>query len=348
MDYCGIDLHKKESQIQIRSSTTGEVTEQRIATSRGAFEKVFGGRPRTKILLESSTESEWVARCLEGLGHEVIVADPNFAPMYAYRNRKAKSDKRDAEALAVACELGAHRPAHRTSDEQRHVRARLAVREALVRTRSRYISLARALLRREGLRVAKGEAEHFSARVDELVVPGRLKSELGPLLAAMQMLNEQIAFLDETITRVTRSDEQVGRLTTAPGVGPVTAAAFVSVIDTPERFATAHEVEAYLGLVPREMSSGESERKGAITKAGNGRARWLLVQSAWTILRLDPTAQTERLHTWASKLAARRGKNIAVVALARRLAGILFAMMRDKTTYQARPATVTTAPSKAA
>ena len=81
-------------------------------------------------------ESEWVARCLEALGHDVIVADPNFAPMYAYRSRKVKTDRRDARALAEACVLGAYRRAHRLSDEQRHVRGRLLTREALVRTRS--------------------------------------------------------------------------------------------------------------------------------------------------------------------------------------------------------------------
>jgi transposase len=94
-------------------------------------------------------------------------------------------------------------------------------------------------------------------------------------------------------------------------------------------------VEAYLGLVPRELSSGESQRRGRITKAGNTRMRWLLVQAAVSILRCrDP--QTDALRTWATGIAARRGKKIAVVALARRLAGILYAMLRDGTTYAPR------------
>jgi transposase len=125
-----------------------------------------GGQPwsilastRTKILIESSTESEWVARCLEELGHEVVVADPNFAAMYATRSRKVKTDRRDARTLAEACRLGAYRPAHRASDRQRQVRAQLAVREALVRTRTKYISLVGALLRSEGYRIKSGNAE---------------------------------------------------------------------------------------------------------------------------------------------------------------------------------------------
>jgi transposase len=105
---------------------------------------VFGDRPRARILIEASTDSEWVARCLEALGHEVIIADPNFAPMYATRSRKVKSDRRDARALAEACRLGAYRPAHRLSDPQRHVRGHLGVRDALVHTRTPYISVIRA------------------------------------------------------------------------------------------------------------------------------------------------------------------------------------------------------------
>jgi transposase len=122
MDYVGIDLHKKESQICSILSPDGQVRECRIRTEPQRFAEVLGGRPRARILVEASTESEWVARCLEALGHEVVVADPNFAPMYATRTRKVKTDRRDARALAEACLLGAYRPAHRLSDTQRHVR----------------------------------------------------------------------------------------------------------------------------------------------------------------------------------------------------------------------------------
>ena len=124
----------------------------------------------------------------------------------------------------------------------------------------------------------------------------------------------------------------VERLCSAPSVGPVTAAAFASTIAEPERFKGAHQVEAYLGLVPSEMSSGEKQHKGGITKAGNGRVRYLLVQVALSILRLR-SPRTEALREWAERIAARRGKKIAVVALARRMAGILYAMMRDRKRY---------------
>jgi len=128
--------------------------------------------------------------------------DPNFAPMYATRSRKVKTDKRDARTLAKACKLGAYRPAHRTSDARRHLTARLAVREALVRTRAKYISLARALVRREGVPIGTGEAEHFAKRVNAAKLPGHLMAEVAPLLVVMQHLNAQIAFLDGWLERV--------------------------------------------------------------------------------------------------------------------------------------------------
>src|SRR5256712_13118444 len=145
MEHLGIDVHKVESQICILTES-GEVVERRIRTQRERFAAVLGERPRAKVLIEASTESEWVARCLEELGHEVVVADPNFAAMYATRSRKVKTDRRDAVTLSDACRLGAYRPAHRASDRQRHVRAELAVRDVLVRTRVKCVALVGALL----------------------------------------------------------------------------------------------------------------------------------------------------------------------------------------------------------
>ena len=120
MDYVGIDLHKKESQICILSGG-GEVSERRLRTEPPRFADVLGERPRARILLEASTDGEWVARCLEGWGHEVVVADSHVAPMYAPRTRKVTTDRRDARALAEACLLGAYWPAHRLSDPQRRL-----------------------------------------------------------------------------------------------------------------------------------------------------------------------------------------------------------------------------------
>ncbi len=331
MEKIGIDVHKVASQVCIHDEA-GAVIERRIATTPAAFAKLLGGRARARILLEASTESEWVARCLEGLGHEVIVADPNFAPMYATRSRKIKTDRRDARALADACALGAYRAAHRSSDTARARRAQIAVRDALVSSRTKYISLARALVRQEGYRVGSGSVRTFAARVQAQDLPAQVHTRLAPLLTAIAALTAQLAALDEALAQTVRADAVAPRLCTTPGVGPVTALTYVAVIDQVARFGSAKEVRAYVGLVPREHSSGEHCQRGRITKAGHRRLRALLVEAAWSLLRYE-RPETAALRAWALRLAARRGKRIAAVALARKLAGILYAMWRDGTDF---------------
>jgi Transposase and inactivated derivatives len=333
MDTIGLDLHKRESQLCIVGSG-GELTEKRIVTSRERFFTVLGASAPARVLLEASTESEWVARHLESLGHEVIVADPGFAPMYATRSKKVKTDKRDARTLAEACMLGAYRATHRVSAEQRHVRSELAVRDALVRTRTRYVALIKAAVRREGLRLSQGDAERTASKLGEIELREEVVCELAPLLTLMVPLNREIESADKRLEEFGKGNPVLRRLMTAPGVGPVTALAFVAALDDVSRFHTAHQVEAYLGLVPSEYSSGERQHRGRITKRGNARMRWLLVEAGWRILR-SRRPECLALKVWANQVAARRGKRIAVVALARRLSGILYAMWRDGNEYRA-------------
>src|SRR5215212_7090094 len=335
MDFIGFDLGKVSSQVCIITED-GELIERRIRTDRDHLAELLSPRPPARILVEASTESEWVARHLEGLGHEVVIADPNFAPMYATRSRKVKTDKRDARTLCEACRLGAYRPAHRTSDRQRHVRAQLAVREAMVRTRSRYISIISTLLRRDGLRIHNsGYTPTFLKRLAQLELPETLREEVAPLVLMLQSLNEQIKQADQQLAALAEGDEVLARLRTVPGVGVITATSFVSTLDDAARFDGAKQARAYLGLVPSERSSGERQQRGHISKAGPGRARHMLVEAAWTILRRRSAANAA-LHEWAAKIMARRGSRVAVVALARKLAGILYAMWRDATSFEAR------------
>jgi transposase len=312
MDFIGFDLGKVSSQVCIITED-GELIERRIKTDRAHIEELLGSRPPARLLIEASTESEWVARYLEELGHEVVVADPNFASMYATRSRKVKTDKRDARTLAEACRLGTYRPAHRTSDRQRHVRAQLAVREALVRTRARYISIISTLLRRDGLRVRPGHAPAFLKQLARVQLPATLREEIAPLVLLLNSLNEQVKAADERLARLVKEDEVVARLCTAPGVGPVTATSFVSTLDDHARFAGAKEARASLGLVPSEYSSGERQQRGHISKTGPGRARHMLVEAAWCILRRRNAANAE-LHAWAVGIAARvesRGRSVS-------------------------------------
>src|SRR3989441_12485454 len=184
---------------------------------------------------------------------------------------------------------------------------------------------------REGWRLRTGAPETFLTRVKELALPPTLTTVIAPLLELLGPLNKQIAALDEELERIVAADEVTRPLTTVPGVGPVTATAFVATVDDVTRFRDAHQVEAYLGLIPCEWSSSEAQRRGHITKAGNGRMRWLLVQAAWCILRRRKRPETAALRDWADRIAGRRGRSIAAVALARRLAGVLVALSRERT-----------------
>jgi transposase len=193
------------------------------------------------------------------------------------------------------------------------------------------ISLCRSLLRQEGIRVPSGGAPSFAKRVRALELPGELRDAIEPLLETHEQVCAQVDAVDKRVEQAVKGDERVQRLTTVPSVGPVTAATFIAIVDDVGRFESSHKLQSYVGLVPREYSSGEKQQRGHITKTGNSRMRSLLVECAWGILRRQG-AQTEPLAQWAMRIAERRGKRIAAVALARKLAGILFAM-----TKHARP-----------
>ena len=333
MEYGAIDLHTRRSVIRIIREDGTVVLDRRIDTTRDDLARVFGGRARMRIVIESSTESEWVAGHLEGLGHEVVVADPNYAAMYGSRSRKVKTDKRDVAALAEANRTGVFRRAHRVSAPAHALRQTLRVRTHLVQLRSRTISLLRAMLRRDGLRLASGSADAVLARLDRLTIPAALQARIEPLRELVTQLNALLAAREAEVE--TRAADPVTQcLMTAPGVGPIVALTFQAVLDDPARFGgDAGRASAFLGVVPAEDSSDERRHKGHITKSGPRDMRALLVQASWTIWR-GRSAAGAALRTWAQALAARRGRRIAIVALARRLSRILYAMWRDGRSFQ--------------
>lgn len=335
MEYGAIDLHKKESQVRIITES-GEILDRRIPTTRDRLTAVFWGRPRGRILLEASTESEWVAQHLETLGHDVVVADPNFGLMYGHRSRRVKTDRRDVAALAAACRHGIYRVAHRRSARQRQVQTDLNIRRELVDTRTRLISISRAVTRAAGYRLASGVTETFLQRLAALELPAAIADRLRPIHPVITVLEQELAAADTRVATLAASDPVVQRLTTLPSIGPITATAFVAALDNVQRFAGrrgAAQVTSYLGLVPREYSSGEQHRRGRVLRSAHPYVQALLVQAAWRVYRsADP--RTAALRAWAKAIATRRGKKIAIVALGRRLARILYAMWRDAAEYQ--------------
>lgn len=332
MDHVGIDLHKSESQICVLREGGETPVEMRIRTTPERLQKTLAPYREAQVLLESSTESEWVARLLESLGHQVVVADPNYAPMYAHRSRRIKTDRRDARALAEASRNCVYRPAHRASEAQRQVRQLLTVREVMVRARTRCIVVVRSLCRQYGIGLRSGEAESFPRRLREATLTTSLSTTVVPLVEMIEQHTARIRIADRELERLAQNNPVIERLRTVPGVGVVTALAFVAAVDGTERFDRAHQLESYLGLVPRERSSGEKQRRGRISKSGNTRVRWLLVEAAWRIQRCR-RRDLEPLQHWVAAVRVRRGGKIATVALARRLAGILYALWRDNSRY---------------
>jgi transposase len=330
MVYGAIDLHMRYSQIRIIDDAGRIVRDQRVPTTRERLTQAFATDGPMRILLETGTESEWVALALEAARHEVIVADPNYAPMYGELTRRIKTDRRDVAALAEANRRGWYRPAHRTSAAQRETKQILRGRRFLVQARSGAVSLLRSLLRQSGDRLGTGSCETVPARAARLAVAPVLAETLAPLCRQIASLTTEIHAMDARLQTRTATDAIVARLRSVPGIGLIVATTFRAFVDRHERFGHAGQVSAAIGLVPREDSSADRRHRGHITKAGPRELRSLLIQAAWVCWR-HPGSAT--LRAWVDRLAARRGRRIAVVALARRLSRILFALWRDDTTF---------------
>jgi len=335
MEYGAIDLHARKTLIRIVDAAGAVILDRTITTTRDGFVQVFQGRARMRVLLETGTESEWVAQAIEAEGHEVVVADPNYALMYGVTVRAVKTDRRDVAALAEACRLGIYRAAHRVSAPQRRIRRQLRVREQLIRMRTQAINLLRAQLRQEGYRLPTGSSRTTAARCRALPLTSPLRDDVAPVLDLLDGLAPLIHGCERAAAAQAGADPVVRRLMTAPGVGPVVGLTYRAVIDDVTRFRDASSSSAFLGLVPREDSSGTRRRKGGITKRGPTALRVLLIQAAWTIWRQRQGRGA--LHAWVERLVARRGRRIAVVALARRLARTLYAMWRDDCDYRPMP-----------
>jgi len=333
MVYGAIDLHMRYSQIRIVDEAGAVLRDQRVLTGRERLVTAFEGYGVMRIVVETGTESEWVAQALEAVGHAVIVVDPNYAPMYGQLQRRVKTDRRDVAALAEANRRGWYRAAHRTSAPQRVTRQVLRARRQIVQMRSGAVALIRALLKQAGDRLPRCSAERVPAQLARLDLPEARRAILAPLGQMIDTATAQIATLDAQLEAQAAADPIVQRLRTVPGVGLVVALTFRAQIDDIDRFRHAGQVSAAIGLVPREDSSAERRHRGHITKVGPRELRSLLVQAAWACWR---SKQSATLRAWTEQLAARRGRRIAVVGLARRLSRVLYALWRDGTTFEVK------------
>jgi transposase len=341
MEHVAIDLGGRESQICARSADGTIIDERRYATSE--LKHYLAKRAPSRVVVETSAEAFAVADAALKLGHEVRVVPGTLVRSLGVGARRTKTDRRDAQILSeVSCRIDLP-SVHVPSALSRRRKTICGMRTGLVHSRTLLINTVHGWLRGLGQGVLRsGTTETFAQRVKKHL-GDELPSYVGRQLEVIEHLNEQIAQADADLTKLAEKDDECRRVMTIPGIGPVTALLMVAAIDEVSRFDGAHKVQAYLGLTPGEHSSSERRQRTSITKAGSPAVRRALVQAAWAARR---TKGNHPMVRWSLEVEKRRGRRVAVIALARKIAGIVYAILRDGTTYQPlRPSRVMVPPT---
>jgi len=336
----GWDLGDRRIAVCVLSAGGEILAEESVVNTRACVAAYAQRWPGALMVMETGTHSPWISRLLESLGHCVLVA--NARKLRAIAQSPTKSDQEDARMLA---RLGRADPAllcpiqHRSEQGQRAL-LRIKVREALVRSRVNQMNSVRFLLKSLGLGVPSGSKAMTFTRKLRPMLDDSTRLLVEPLLTMIDALNARIHQMDDELEAFGRERyPATERLRQVPGVGPLTALAFVLTIERPERFADTRDIGAYLGLVPRRDQSGNSDKQLPITKAGNVQLRCLLVNCAHYIL--GPFGPPSRLREAGERIAARGGKSAkkrAVIAVARKLAVTLLALWKSGADYEALPA----------
>lgn len=327
MDHLAIDIGGRESQICLRSPVGEIMQEKKVRTQD--LPKLFGSLPPSRVVFEACAESFWIADAALEHGHDVRVVASTLVGSLGVGSRGVKNDRKDARVLSEAsCRI--ELPSiYVPNIESRERKTMLSMRDSLVSSRTAMVNAVRGWMRGRAIRIRSGEVDTFPRRVREACAEA-LPIAIGRVLETIEHLGQQIDGTDKELKQIAKKDDVCRRLMSAPGVGPTVAVAYVSTLDTAKRFESAHHVQSYIGLTPGEYASSEKHRRTGITKAGSTRLRWLLVQAAHTARRCAPN---DPMVLWSKEVEKRRGKRVAVVALARKLAGILFALWRDGTLY---------------
>lgn len=330
MQHIAVDLGGRKSQICVRSACGQILREQALETaSIGTY---LRRQPHSRVVLETCSEAFRVADMALSLGHEVKVVPSTLVRSLGVGARRIKTDRRDAQVLSeVSCRIDLP-SVHVPSELARQRRSMCTMREELVATHTALINCTRGWARTQLLKIRSGDTKTFVKRMRAAALASAdgLPDYVERLLVVLETLDQQIALADKELEELAKQDAVCQRLMTVPGVGPVTSMRFVGALDDHTRFSTAHAVEGFLGLTPGENSSSERQQRTGITKAGPAQVRRALVQAAWNLRRLRPQ---DPISVWAAQVEHRRGKFVATVAVARKLAGILFALWRDGSKY---------------
>lgn len=323
----GCDFHPSWQQVAVFDSETGEIVERKLTHHDGEAERFYRQLPSPALIgMEATGNSVWFVRLLERLGHEVWIGDA--AQIRASYVRKQKTDKRDAAHILKLLVEGRFPRLWMPSAAERDVRQLLIHRHKLVEIRSRVMNGLQHLALNQGVQKKARLWVDDKKAIRELPLEGWAARRRQDLLGLLTNLDEQIRELDRAVEKAAQLDKMARLLMSQPGVGPVTSLAFVLTIGDVSRFKRGKQVASYLGLIPRERSSGGHQRLGSISKQGNRFLRLLLVEAAHSVIRCDEGVRKQYLHR-----CHKMPKGVAKVAVARKLAVRLYWMMRTETPY---------------
>lgn len=325
MQIVGCDFHPSFQQVALLDVSSGEVRELKLMHATGEAERFYRALEGPVLIgMESVGNALWFERLMEQLGHELWIGDA--ARIRASEVRRQKTDRRDAgHILRLIVEKRFPRiwvPSGLERDQRQLLlhRHNLVRMRTQVKTELQHVALDQGMQKKRSLWSARGRAD-----LEKLPLDGWTARRRQDLL---EMLEEQVGELDEAVRKVAEANAQARLLMTQPGVGPVTALAFVVTMGDVARFQRGKQVASYLGLIPREHSSGGTRRLGSISKQGNVFLRTLLVEAAQSAVRHDEQFRREYWHRCHSK-----PKGVAKVAAARKLAVRLYWMLRTQTPY---------------
>ena len=326
----GVDFHPEFQQIALVDTDSGELREQRL-THREEAERFYRSLAATgqqvRVGMEASGYGRWFERLLAQLQLELWIGDA--AQIQRKRVRKQKTDRQDAQLILKLMLKDDFPRIWVPSWENRDLRQLLWHRHRMVQARSRIMNQLQAVALNEGLRCKKRLWRSKRPQLESFPLAPWANRRRHDLLELLDRLNPTIAELSQAVEREVEKCPEAQRLATHPGVGSLTAMGFVLIIGKAERFQCGKQVASYLGLVPLEDSSGNQRRLGHITKQGSSMLRFLLVEAAQVTVRSLPQWRSQYFH-----LMMRRGRKIAKIAMARRLAICLYWMLRQGWDYQ--------------
>jgi transposase len=327
----GVDFHPEFQQIASVDTDTGEFQEKRLAHPEEAekfYRDLATQGMQVRVGMEASGHARWFERLLAELQFELWIGDA--AEIRTKRVRKQKTDRQDAQLILRLLLEDRFPQIWVPSWENRDLRQLLWHRHRMVQARTRIMNQLQAVALNEGLRCKKKLwRERGREQLESFRLAPWASRRRRDLLALLDQLNPTIAELSQAIEQEVEKCPEAQRLMTHPGVGPLTALGFVLIIGQAERFQCGKQVASYLGLVPLEDSSGNRRRLGHITKQGSSMLRFLLVEAAQVTARSLPDWRSQYFH-----LMMRRGRKIAKVALARKLAVRLYWMLRKEWDYE--------------